>query len=163
MYIDLSKIKGHIGKSLDVNYNEDLYYIELNNNKLKVNEPIKVIGNIENGEEGIKINLHVTGSIIAICDRCLDEFAYNIDIPVVEILSNNDDEYSTEIKDEKLDLTKVVKENIVLSFPMKFICSQSCKGLCPICGKNLNHETCDCHQKGTDSRLSILSELLRKM
>ncbi|SNX55571.1 DUF177 domain-containing protein [Thermoanaerobacterium sp. RBIITD] len=163
MKIDLSKIKGHRGRIIEVNYYEDISFLEANNNKYVVNSPVNVSGTIAGGDQGILLKLLVSSSIIATCDRCLEEFVYDFKIPIDEILNNMDEDYSLEVEDDKLDLTKIVIENIVLSLPMKFICSINCKGLCPVCGKNLNHEKCNCQRKEIDPRLSVLNKLLQKM
>lgn len=163
MKIDLSKIKGHKGRSIEVNYVENLNVLKVNSNSYVVSKPINVTGNIEYDNEGIILKLLVNGSIKVTCDRCLEEFEYEFITPIDEILNETDEDYSYEVEDDKLDLTKVVIENIELSLPMKFVCSSDCKGLCPICGKNLNYEKCDCQIKEIDPRLSVLNKLLQKM
>jgi uncharacterized protein len=65
-------------------------------------------------------------------------------------------------RDELIDLTAVLSEQIVLEIPMKPMCSDSCKGLCSICGADLNKRTCDCKRETTDPRLAPLAELKRK-
>ncbi|MGF7431777.1 DUF177 domain-containing protein [Thermoanaerobacterium thermosaccharolyticum] len=163
MKIDLSKIKGHKGRSIEVNYVENLNVLKVNSNSYVVSKPINVTGNIEYDNEGIILKLLVNGSIKVTCDRCLEEFEYEFITSIDEILNETDEDYSYEVEDDKLDLTKVVIENIELSLPMKFVCSSDCKGLCPICGKNLNYEKCDCQIKEIDPRLSVLNKLLQKM
>lgn len=163
MKIDLSKIKGHKGRSIEVSYVENLNVLKVNSNSYVVSKPINVTGNIEYDNEGIILKLLVNGSIKVTCDRCLEEFEYEFITPIDEILNETDEDYSYEVEDDKLDLTKVVIENIELSLPMKFVCSSDCKGLCPICGKNLNYEKCDCQIKEIDPRLSVLNKLLQKM
>ncbi|MDI3312210.1 MAG: DUF177 domain-containing protein [Thermoanaerobacterium sp.] len=163
MKIDLSKIKGHRGRSIEVNYVENLNVLEVNSNRYVVIKPISVTGSITHDSEGIVLKLLARGAIKVTCDRCLDEFEYEFVIPIDEVVNESDDEFSDEVEDEKLDLTKIVIENVELSLPMKFICSNDCKGLCPTCGKNLNHEKCDCQIKEIDPRLSVLNKLLQKM
>jgi len=50
-------------------------------------------------------------------------------------------------------------EQFVLSLPMKPLCSEGCKGLCPVCGTNLNRNTCDCKPVWEDPRFAALREL----
>jgi Uncharacterized ACR, COG1399. len=163
MKIDLSKIKGHRGRSIEVNYVENLSVLEANNDSYVVSKPISVTGNITHDSEGIILKLLVRGAIKVPCDRCLEEFEHEFIISIDEILNEADEDYSYEVEDDKLDLTNIVIENVELSLPMKFVCSPDCKGLCPICGKNLNHEKCDCQIKEVDPRLSVLNKLLQKM
>jgi uncharacterized protein len=59
-----------------------------------------------------------------------------------------------------LDLTEVVRQNLLLSIPISPVCDSQCRGLCPGCGANLNEEACTCHREEGDPRLSALRELL---
>ncbi|MEG2372051.1 MAG: DUF177 domain-containing protein, partial [Hydrogenoanaerobacterium sp.] len=60
----------------------------------------------------------------------------------------------------KLDLDELALSDVILELPSKVLCKESCKGLCPICGVNLNEESCTCTQKRIDPRLEILSKFL---
>jgi uncharacterized protein len=57
-----------------------------------------------------------------------------------------------------LDLTEAIKQYALLAIPMKPLCRQDCRGLCPNCGHNLNEGPCDCREAGPN--LSKLSKLL---
>jgi uncharacterized protein len=58
-----------------------------------------------------------------------------------------------------IDLEQVVFEQVMLQIPVKPLCSESCKGLCPHCGANLNKTTCNCHDEILDQRLSALKQI----
>jgi uncharacterized protein len=64
---------------------------------------------------------------------------------------------------EGLLLEDVLKEQILLSLPVKQVCRPNCKGLCPQCGKNLNVESCDCSTSMPDPRWSALEEIRKKL
>jgi uncharacterized protein len=63
---------------------------------------------------------------------------------------------------EGLLLEDVLREQVLLALPLKVICRQDCKGLCPQCGKNLNTESCSCAEP-TEERWSALKELREKL
>jgi len=63
----------------------------------------------------------------------------------------------------RLDVDLMVLEQIELSIPMKFVCSEDCKGLCNKCGTDLNEGTCLCSRESADSRLSVLLDFKKKM
>ncbi|RME68679.1 MAG: DUF177 domain-containing protein, partial [Nitrospirae bacterium] len=63
-------------------------------------------------------------------------------------------------KNDELDITSIVQEQILLNLPMKPLCMPECKGLCPRCGMNLNTGTCDCPRTEIDPRWSALKKLL---
>ena len=66
------------------------------------------------------------------------------------------------IPDEKLDLYEFCFGEILLSLPMKHLCSEDCKGICLNCGKNLNEGSCGCVTKSIDPRLEVLATLLEQ-
>ena len=68
---------------------------------------------------------------------------------------NTDDEaYSYEGK--YIDLSRVLKDNIILGLPMKQVCKPECKGLCPKCGTDLNEKECDCKEDYINPQMEVL-------
>jgi uncharacterized protein len=63
-----------------------------------------------------------------------------------------------EYRDDKIDLREVVREQLYLALPMKPLCREDCKGLCPVCGVNRNRETCTCQQEWVDPRRAALKQ-----
>lgn len=64
--------------------------------------------------------------------------------------------------DYLLDLTNLVNDEMVLGIPMKVLCKEDCKGLCPTCGHNLNLGPCECKAEDSDSRWDALKALLKE-
>jgi uncharacterized protein len=62
-------------------------------------------------------------------------------------------------KDNVIDLTSAVRDAVLLSVPMKPLCSAQCKGLCPVCGEDLNHTECSCSVHVADARWDALRKL----
>ena len=58
-----------------------------------------------------------------------------------------------------LELEDILREQVLLALPMQRVCSETCKGICPVCGKNRNETTCDCKTVGTDDRWGALRNL----
>jgi uncharacterized protein len=68
-----------------------------------------------------------------------------------------EDDLSTAFyRDETIDLGELVREQFYLALPMKPLCSEACKGLCPQCGTNLNRGSCECQNKWHDPRFEKL-------
>jgi uncharacterized protein len=63
--------------------------------------------------------------------------------------------------DEQIDLGHLIMEQFQLALPMKPLCAEACRGLCPECGANLNRTDCGCTPKWEDPRLAALEVLLR--
>jgi uncharacterized protein len=62
-----------------------------------------------------------------------------------------------------LEVEDVVREQLLLAVPIKIVCREECKGLCPHCGKNLNQGSCDCHEQLSDPRWDALRGLRDKL
>jgi uncharacterized protein len=61
-----------------------------------------------------------------------------------------------------LDVDLVVLEQIELALPMKFVCREDCRGLCPICGADLNQAACRCAEREPDSRMAALLDFKKR-
>ena len=64
--------------------------------------------------------------------------------------------------DAHLDLAPLVRENMLISKPIRILCRPDCKGLCPNCGQNWNEGPCSCQDESGDSRWSKLAGLLKE-
>lgn len=127
-------------------------------------------------KKGSEVTL--TGSvgffIILQCSRCLEEFTNH----KKENLSAHFVKSETYVSKEKekllesditieyyhkdtIDLTQIIYDAVNLSIPLKPLCKEDCKGLCPICGTNLNKESCKCKREKTDPRWEPLKKLLK--
>jgi uncharacterized protein len=62
-----------------------------------------------------------------------------------------------------LELEDLLREQILLALPLKTVCGENCKGLCPHCGKNLNVEQCSCEQPLEDPRWAALKDIRKKL
>ena len=62
------------------------------------------------------------------------------------------------LKEPVVDLFEILNQQIFLMIPEKHLCRESCKGLCPRCGANLNVETCSCGQEINSSPFAILKK-----
>jgi uncharacterized protein len=58
-----------------------------------------------------------------------------------------------------LELNDILREHILLSLPMKYVCGESCKGICPVCGQNRNQAVCNCSERPADDRWAALRNL----
>lgn len=133
----------------------------------KTNFGIIAIGEFDINGEVIKtgvafeIDFTVNGEIQYECARCLEpvsrKFEKQIHKAVVRTvpLDSEDEEWYV-CEDHLLNLDEIVTDEIVLDLPYQVICSNGCKGLCPNCGVNLNHETCSCSDDKIDPRLEVL-------
>ena len=59
-----------------------------------------------------------------------------------------------------IDIDELIMTDVTLEIPFQLLCREDCKGLCPVCGSDLNVKTCNCNQKQIDPRLEKLKMLL---
>ncbi len=71
------------------------------------------------------------------------------------------DEASDYIDGYHLDVDKLLYYEILIGWPTKTLCREDCKGLCSVCGQNLNEGTCDCEDTGLDPRMSVIRDLFK--
>ena len=101
----------------------------------------------------------ITCFVNGFCDKCLCQVSKQIVLPFEQTFfkdSGEEDEYV--YFDSKLDVTKAVCDEIVLSMPMQFLCKDDCKGLCPKCGVDLNKHQCDC-DTSRDNPFAVLKNI----
>ena len=87
------------------------------------------------------------------CDRCLTQATEN---QVHEFAEEFD---KSEAVDDLIDVTELLRDELLAGQPMKNLCKADCKGLCPVCGANLNAGECDCDKLIVDPRLAALKQL----
>jgi uncharacterized protein len=107
------------------------------------------------------------------CSRCVESFAVPVEVSFdlrYVPHDHNSGEGEREIADEDLstayyrdgvlDVIDLLREQFQLALPMKPLCAEDCRGLCPTCGANLNRTTCGCAPKWEDPRLAPLKSLV---
>ena len=134
--------------------------------------PMMVKGDITNTAGYMRMYLEAELGYEAKCARCLADvdgsFAFDLEKTVApkEVLADLDedrlDDYAI-IDDGFLDIDSRITEQLEIEFPIRFLCSEDCKGLCSKCGKNLNEGDCDCNKKEIDPRFAPLQKLLDQM
>lgn len=106
------------------------------------------------------------------CSRCLESYRLPLSVTfdLVYLPQHaNVGEGETEVgdedlgtayyRDETIDLGGLMREQFYLALPMKPLCGDTCRGLCPSCGANLNESTCGCQPRRGDPRLEVLRTL----
>lgn len=107
------------------------------------------------------------------CARCLEEYDFTLDAPMTLVLTpraaavdepgelRSDDLGISYYEGDEIDVSALVHEQTILALPTRPLCAESCRGLCPHCGANLNTDPCGCSVTTTDPRLAVLRTLAR--
>lgn len=127
---------------------------------------VSVHGGINKIGREVYLRVRVSGQALTTCDRCLEPFERTfaedclwIFTPEPELLEQEqEDVYLLAPGQTEIDVAREVREALILMLPIKMLCSEECKGLCPHCGANLNHETCTCHIEEIDPRWAKLTK-----
>ena len=145
--------------SLDVELRGDLFVFS----DLLVNGWAKKVG----GKIYVKGKVEAKAGLA--CSRCLTSFAIPVETSFEETYyaqgsdDSDLDDAGQIYSGGKIDLRDAIIASLILALPMKPVCFPDCKGLCPVCGCNLNVAHCDCSQQSPDPRLIGLSEFLKHM
>lgn len=163
MIIDLKRIFVNENSSLPIEYSLDMSNVDFSG-CYPLKKPVEIKGSVTNKASLVELDAAVTYIYEADCDRCGVYTAKKHTLHVQKSLAPSiEGEESDSIlltPDMKLDLDELVYSEVIVSLPMKHLCNEGCKGICPKCGKNLNEGKCGCPEKEIDPRLSALADLL---
>lgn len=146
--------------------------IELESEDAKLKTDAKIKGKIYKRITQVDVEGNVSANIETECSRCLQPLEKEFEIPFsVSFVTpeNYTEEKEAEINEkdlqvsvfegDKINLSEIVREQILLNLPTQVFCQDDCKGLCSICGINRNFENCSCEEKEIDPRWSALKNL----
>ncbi len=125
-------------------------------------ERISVRGEVTNRAGVVTLTAKVSFPLRVACDRCLEEFTRQYDYTFTHTLVRQlQDEWQDyiQVEDGVLNLEELILSDLLLELPTKLLCKEDCKGLCPQCGCNLNHQSCDCNKAYHDPRWDVLNTL----
>lgn len=118
----------------------------------------------------LKAGVSVQGSFE--CDRCLTPFgslltpSYRMYYVTEANIDSSIDPAEVQVVPpgfSVIDLSDDIRQTVLLSVPLKLLCRENCKGLCPHCGINLNAETCACSETSVDPRWEQLGRLKKEV
>ncbi|MCR5485868.1 MAG: DUF177 domain-containing protein [Clostridiales bacterium] len=164
MVFELEPVFNNIGYSIPVDYSLDLSS-ECFNSLYPFKDPVTVKGEIKNEAGIVLLKASAAFTMYLDCDRCAAPITRRMIVPLEHVLVTTlNDETNDElilIESLSFEADDLIRDDIFLSMPSKFLCREDCKGLCPSCGKNLNEGPCSC-KKPVDPRLEALTQLLDK-
>ncbi len=113
--------------------------------------------------KGVTAHVRLSAETPAECMRCLQPFMQPLEVDFTELFA-----FAGKIPDAEfvfpdggyLNLAPLVREYMILSIPMQTVCRPDCRGLCPVCGGNLNEHACRHEPETGDPRLAVLKQLL---
>ncbi len=149
MHVEVAKIPK---SGMSVDEEESPQIMGLAFDRVKYREPVHARLSVFLVGSTLVVEGELSTTAVLECNRCLKEFDHQLVVP--------DYNHSVEVRaNDTVDLTESVREHIILSLPMKRLCSEECKGLCPVCGQDLNVSECGCRESRGRQPFSGLDDL----
>ena len=149
--------------------------VDFSGEELEQDSPLKAAGVaelLENTGGEVRIQGRYSVVMSAQCDRCLQKARFPLEKsfdlfyrPMSFIAREEEveiDEGEAEIgffEHGGVELKDVLREQVLLALPMQRVCSETCEGICPVCGRNRNETRCDCKIESADDRWGALRKL----
>lgn len=169
MIIDLFEISDPV---FDFNVEISPADIDLEEDTARIEKPVRIAGSLSKKIAQVDIAGNISAEIEIDCTRCLSPTETTLDFPfkVVYVTQENytqNEEAELRAEDlevaifegDKIDLSGLAREQILLNLPTRFLCRENCRGLCPKCGANRNAVNCNCEEKELDPRWQGLRDL----
>lgn len=170
MLINLSDVLTEQHKPVEEVACLDMENIDLKSGSYPIirKEPVHIVISHIKGKE-----LEISGkgeiAVVIPCDRCLQDvervitldFTKHVDLSISDADLPEGIDESDYIDGYHLDVDKLLFNEILIGWPTKVLCREDCKGICNVCGQNLNEGTCDCEDTGLDPRMSVVRDLFK--
>jgi len=138
--------------------------------------PIRTALRVQRIGDMVEVDGDIETSLRLPCSRCLQPFETHLkshfaltylqrvtdgieDTESQEVELNSGDMGVVYFQGEKIDLKYTIQEQVVMGFPIRALCKQDCKGLCPKCGADLNEDLCDCDRSSSPGKFAVLKNL----
>ena len=145
MKVDITSVLKNSDERIDFDYPADFSELEL-------------------ADGAVTLEFCITGVLTLRCDRCASEYELPVSCPFSAMVSADSEQEESEklvvAQGNVLDIGELAQMALLLWMPTKQLCREDCRGLCPICGANLNEGECGCDRRRVDPRLEGLKKFL---
>ena len=171
MQIHLSDITDSEGKHIQLHLDLDLDKISFQMGDYPILEKTPIeLGITNTGNKVLELKGIGSVTVGIPCDRCLEQVAVKIPYEIEQKLDmKKSDAERVQDLDENdyltgmdLDVDRLVYLEVLMSWPLKVLCKEDCKGICSRCGKNLNEGPCGCAEEPKDPRMAAISDIFSK-
>lgn len=120
-------------------------------------------GTVTGDAQGFTVTGDAKVTLASVCARCNEPFeepfAFSFEDRFVKAVLREEEDESYPFEGDTIDLTQAFMDELFLQLPMVSLCKPDCKGLCPVCGVDLNRFRCDCAEKTRNSAFDALKAL----
>ena len=167
MLVNLTDVFVNEGKvqNISVEYEPNEFVSQLGQFVIKQKNPIELkLSNIGWSKALVEGKANLTFAFT--CDRCLRDVDYTFDLSFeIEVVSpeytgeDAEDVESDFMDGYHLNVDELVNDELLLNWPSKILCKEDCKGICKVCGKNLNDGDCGCDSFVPDPRMAAIKDI----
>lgn len=165
MRLNVKKIINAPGERMEFRFEMDLSDVE-SGGLYPVQNPVVVTGEVRNIAGMLLLHFEASTVLNSVCDRCLKAFdnpkTVSCEYMLAEEVQDEENDDIILLENDEFDLGDLARTAFILGMDTKTLCSEDCKGLCPMCGADLNQGPCSCVKKEVDPRLAVLAKLLEK-
>jgi len=172
MKLDISSVSDVSGSSMSFEIEGNMDDIDDPQGPVRFETPVHLAGRAWNISGDYLVQAEAKGEAILRCDRCLKDFEWPFELELESYhvrgvvdsgpwITEVDEEQEARLfQGEQIELDGLFYEAVLLDLPIKRLCSPDCRGICPVCGQDLNEGECGCSVDDTDPRLATLGELI---
>jgi uncharacterized protein len=163
LLIDVGSLLGRPGTSRDIDATERIAGLTGTLGWVDEHDPLHLVLHAESLLEGIEVTGTILGKLRLRCSRCLTDYAepFRQDVDEIFYLGTPPEEEGYQVQGETIDLEPMVRDLVVLAIPLNPIHNVDCRGLCAMCGADLNLVDCGHNTEPTDTRWAPLTSLGR--
>jgi uncharacterized protein len=163
MVLDLRALLSSSGGTVPFDYEPDLSEL-ISESVSELAAGSRVSGTVRYGAGLLTLTADARAEARCVCARCLKEFDMPLHRHISVVLVREEDGGREDadryvVSGDRVDIDEIVVTEFILNSDFKLLCSEDCKGLCGVCGKNLNEGSCGC-VRAPDPRLAVLGRLL---
>ncbi|MBR3993391.1 MAG: DUF177 domain-containing protein [Anaerotignum sp.] len=161
MMIEMGYLFNRKGSTLPVELVETIDDVKDYPDVVEFVEPVRIEGTLKNEDDVFVLDAVAKTTALMECSSCLAPVRKELSFEIKERFAHTgrDDEETETFTGDQIDLADFVKRGIIGELPMRVECREDCKGLCPICGKDLNDGDCGCDRTIRDPRFESLRAL----
>ena len=166
MELDVAAARKQIGESFTFTAEETVEPQQYAGRTIRFAAPLQVQGAYVFDGKDFTLTAEARTVLDETCARCGKAFQRPYEFSVSErftkSLAQDDPEESYSYMGDRMDISKAVMDNFYLHLPLVSLCREDCKGLCPVCGANLNETQCTCQPTEAKNPFSVLASLSDK-
>jgi len=163
--INVAEIQKKLVGEKNLRFELDAQELEITSQELELCSPVQMVGTMSNVGDVLLLKAVLTAEVKRMCGRCLKEFSAETKAEVLEKFypqgTANLEKDAFVYDSDVIDITEPLRESLLLAEPIQALCKEDCRGLCPVCGADLNDGDCGCDRVTVDPRLAALKQFIK--